>query len=262
MRSIEVQRYENPEHTLAEVLLTARVTDDGELLAHGEARFTRGRWQLVTIGDPSPDALEAALRRLIEEAREEHATRVDWWVDPADDTTDAIAEALGLARDRALLQLRRPLPIEGLTSTLETRAFRIGEDEDAWLEVNNAAFAWHEDQSDWTIDDLRQRMGEDWFDPEGFRIHERSGRIAGFCWTKVHAEHDPPLGEIFVIGAHPDFQGQGLGVGLTLAGLDHLTRAGIRVVMLYVETDNVAGLKLYDKLGFEVHQRNQRYSLL
>ena len=68
---------------------------------------------------------------------------------------------------------------------------------------------------------LRARMAEPWFDPAGFLITQSDGHIAGFCWTKVHPT-DPPIGEIYVIGADPTHQGHGLGAALTVAGLEWL----------------------------------------
>jgi mycothiol synthase len=151
------------------------------------------------------------------------------------------------------------LPVEGPPPAVETRSFVVGRDEDDWLAVNNAAFDWHEDQRDWTRADLDERVDAAWFDADGFLVHERDGRMAGFCWTKVHDDEVPPVGEIFVIAVHPDFHGLGLGRALTLAGLRHLAQRGLGVGMLYVESDNDAALGLYRDLGFTVHRRRRRY---
>ncbi len=176
---------------------------------------------------------------------------------------DLMASMAGFTRTRVVLQLRRSLPLGppwDPYSPIEVRALRPGtSDEKAWLELNARAFAWHPDQGSWTMDDLQARMAEPWFDPDGFLLHERDGQLIAFCWTKIHDEEAPPVGEIFVIGIDPEFQGKGLGQPLTYAGFEWLASRGLTQGMLYVESDNQPALRLYDRLGFRVATTHRWY---
>jgi mycothiol synthase len=183
---------------------------------------------------------------------------VTLWAYGASDEDDRLAAGLGLRPVREVRQLRRELPVDEPWS-LTTRPFVVGQDEPAWLEVNNRAFSRHPDQGRWRLADLQAREQAPWFATDGFLLHERQGRLAGFCWTKVHADSDPPLGEIYVIGVDPDWQGHGLGRTLVLAGLDHLARRSLKVAMLYVEATNTPALRLYDDLGFRAHHVDRAY---
>lgn len=210
---------------------------------------------------PRPDADDAAelLVAALQAVAEHGGGLVRHWVRAGDPLTMAASEHLGLDVDRELHQLRRPLPV-GEPWELAVRPFMPGQDEAAWLEVNNRAFAWHPEQGGWSLDDLRARLAEPWFDPAGFLLHEDGGRLVGFCWTKVHRDVEPNLGEIFVIAVDPAAGQRGLGRLLALAGLDHLHRRGLEVGMLYVDGTNDAGMHLYTKLGFTVHHTDRTYT--
>jgi len=169
----------------------------------------------------------------------------------------ALAKSAGFIRFRALWQLHMPLtaalPAPAWPPGVSVRTFRPGEDEDEWLGVNGRAFAHHPEQGSWTRKDLEVREAEPWFDPAGFFIAERDGRMAGFHWTKVHpADGDGgvPIGEVYVVGVDPGQQGGGLGRALTLAGVAHLQRLGLTQVMLYVDESNTAATRMYTALGF------------
>jgi mycothiol synthase len=164
----------------------------------------------------------------------------------------ALARSLGLARVRALFQLRldfgAPLPEVVLPDGVRIRTFEPGRDEDAWLRVNARAFAHHPEQGGWTREDLLDREAEPWFDPDGFFLAESpDGALLGFHWTKIHPD---PIGEVYVVGVDPATQGTGLGRALTLLGLRHLHQAGLPAVMLYVDESNRAAVRLYESLGF------------
>ena len=183
------------------------------------------------------------------------------WVSSPAAGDDDIALAAGLRLGRDLLQMRVGLPLDVPMPELAWRPFEPGTDDAAWLEVNNRAFDWHPEQGGWTADILDEHMSEPWFDPPGFLLHERDGRLAAFCWTKVHRDQDPPLGEIYAIAVDPDFHGAGLGRAITVAALDWLHRErGITIGMLYVDSANEPAVRLYERLGFTVHHIDRAYA--
>lgn len=212
----------------------------------------------IDLDPDHPDVAEAVTEVEAARARTPPGLRPVLWARPDTGLGTTVADRLGLRLIRTVLQLRRPLPV-GESATIPVRPFRPDDPSDVarWLEVNNRAFAWHPEQANQTPESLAARMAEGWFDPEGFLVHERDGRMVGFCWTKVHAEADPPLGEIYVIGVDPEVEGRGLGRQLVLAGLDHLASRGLTVGMLYCEADNDRALRLYDHLGFRVHSADR-----
>ncbi|MEC5199078.1 mycothiol synthase [Arthrobacter sp. PL16] len=141
-----------------------------------------------------------------------------------------------------------------LPAGVALRAFVRGQDEEAWLAANAAAFAHHPEQGATTRADLEARMDEDWFDADGFllAVREADGVLLGFHWTKIHPAigAHPAMGEVYVVGVTPGAQGTGLGKALTIAGIEYLHRKGLQAIMLYVDADNTAAVALYRKLGF------------
>jgi mycothiol synthase len=184
----------------------------------------------------------------------------------------ATAAALGLVTVRELLQMRRPLadlPPVSVPDGVRITTYSGPPDDAELLRVNNAAFAWHPEQGGWTEAELAERRSEPWFDPAGIflAVDEQTGTLLGFHWTKVHAAprgevHAADLGEVYVVGVDPAAQGRRLGGALTLIGLHHLAdRLPGGAVMLYVEADNSAAVKTYQRLGFEVFSVDAAYAV-
>lgn len=184
------------------------------------------------------------------------------------DAARATASALGLTAVRELWQMRRSL--SALPPLSDAPGVRLttypgSEVDTELLRVNNAAFHWHPEQGGWTPADVDERRGESWFDPAGlFLAYDAADlageRLLGFHWTKIHPGSG--LGEVYVVGVGPDAQGRGLGALLTLAGLHYLAdRLGTDgTVLLYVEADNTAAVKTYQRLGFELYSADVAYA--
>ncbi|MFI2509179.1 mycothiol synthase [Streptomyces sp. NPDC018972] len=188
--------------------------------------------------------------------------RLRVWAHGGHSAARHLAQVLGLTLFRELRQMRRPLadldlPDPVLPDGVTVRTFVPGRDDAAWLAVNAAAFAHHPEQGSLTQRDLDDRKAEAWFDPEGFFLAEKEGRLVGFHWTKVHAAER--LGEVYVLGVSPDAQGGGLGRSLTTIGLRHLAGRGLPTAMLYVDADNKAAVSVYERLGFVTYETDLMY---
>jgi mycothiol synthase len=249
------------------VHLIAR-TPDGQLVGYAHVDTTD------VVQGPSAELCVHPLRRrrglgrdlvLGAMAAADHADpagRLRLWAHGDHPSANALALSLGFARFRVLYQMRRslftPVATPELPDGVRLRPFEVGRDDEAWLRVNQRAFAHHADQGVWTLADLQVRLAEPWFESAGFLLAERlyDEALLGFHWTKVHGahgsgEHDhAPIGEVYVLGVDPDAAGLGLGRALTLAGLRHLRDRGLDQVMLYVDEDNRPAVKLYQALEF------------
>ncbi|CAN5404579.1 mycothiol synthase [soil metagenome] len=134
---------------------------------------------------------------------------------------------------------------------------------DAWVELNARAFAGHPEQGAVTRADLDTLMHEKWFDPDDVLLAWDGDKLVGYCWLKVEHDQDDAgtnsIGEFYVVGVAPEWQGRGLGRQLVAAGLARLAERGIREANLYVEGDNAAALRLYRSFGFDQHSIDVQY---
>ncbi|MEU4559877.1 mycothiol synthase [Actinoplanes sp. NPDC023936] len=190
---------------------------------------------------------------------------LSFWAHGDDPGAAIFASRNGFARARVLWQMRRPLleplPTVPLPEGVTLRAFRPGQDEQAWLDINARAFAHHPEQGKWTMADLLAREDEPWFDSEGFLLAVSGDDLVGFHWTKIHpaSGSDPAIGEIYVLGVDPAGHRRGLGAALSVAGLRHLAGRGLTISNLYVDESNEAAVKLYRRLGYDVYKTDISY---
>ena len=232
------------------------VVRDGEGLA-GYARLDDGSAEGVVHPDRRRRGVGTALLRQLIDVAGDRPLSV-WAHGDLPGSAELLAPH-GFERARVLVQMRRDLagvdpdPRPQLPDDVRVVPFRPGRDEEAWLQVNAAAFAHHPEQGRMTLEDLRLREAEPWFDPEGFLMAWRGDQLLGSHWTKVHPAGDvapEPVGEVYVLGVAPEAQGLRLGRALTDLGLAHLRSRGLAEVLLYVEEDNAAAVHLYESRGF------------
>lgn len=206
---------------------------------------------------------------MIRAALDRSGGRNRFWAHGTLEPARATAAALTLTAVRELMQMRRSLrdlpPAPG-SEGVRIRGYAGPADDAELLRVNNAAFSWHPEQGGWSLADIDERRGEAWFDPDGLFLafDAASDRLLGFHWTKVHTDGAGRIGEVYVVGIDPDAQGRGLGRTLTLVGLEHLAQrladAEDPAVLLYVESDNTAALRTYERLGFTVYSTDTAYA--
>lgn len=207
---------------------------------------------------------------LITATLEETGGDRSFWAHGTLPAAKAVAAALKLTPVRELLQMRRSLhdvPDVEVPAGVQLRSYAGPADDAELLRVNNAAFAWHPEQGGWTDADIAERKAEAWFDPDGLFLAysadaDNGGQLLGFHWTKVH-DGAERIGEVYVVGVDPAAQGKRLGHTLTVAGLQYLARQLADVtdpaVMLYVESDNTAAVRTYERLGFTVYSSDTAY---
>jgi mycothiol synthase len=251
--------------------LVARRTGDAEVIgyAHLDMRSPdTASAHLVIHPAHRGCGLGAALvSRLVDVATTSSAgsdSRLRAWSHGNHPAAAALAQTLGWYRVRDLFQMRltldTPIADPAYPPGIEVRPFVPGRDDDAWVEVNAAAFSHHPEQGRLTLDDLRQRERQPWFDPAGIFLAVRGDEVIGSHWTKVHVDDDgiPEIGEVYVIGIDPKEQGSGIGKALTLTGLRYLRDRGLDV-MLYVDADNQAAVAVYERVGFTVSRVDVMY---
>lgn len=81
------------------------------------------------------------------------------------------------------------------------------------------------------------------------------GKIVGFAVSRMAADE----AEILSIAVAASHRGRGLSNNLLLTHLGHLAGRGVRTVFLEVEENNQPARRLYQRAGFAIAGRRERY---
>ena len=243
-----------------------RLVGYAHTITFGEGAERRVSCEVVVHPDARRRGIGARLiARVIEHAESQAARQLDVWAYNDSPVSKHFAERFGLTAGRQLMHMHRhpgEPPYIATPDSASIRAFMRGVDEQALLDLNNHIFEGHPENGAWTMDDVMARTAQPWFRTDDVLMLEVDGRLAGFCWLKVEERGDEGyIGEIYVIGTAPEYQGMGLGRFLLSRALSHLHERDVVAVAVYVDQSNTRGVALYWSLDFHHHHVDVCYSL-
>ncbi|MFH1638966.1 MAG: GNAT family N-acetyltransferase [Chloroflexota bacterium] len=144
----------------------------------------------------------------------------------------------------------------------EFRHFRQGE-EDKLVRVQNRSFAGSWGFQPNTVEEIIYRVNLGDYSPDDIILSCDRDRITGYCWTRItQASPNGKKGQIFMLGVDPGYRGMGIGRGILRAGLSHLKKKSLQVVVLTADSENTAACRLYRSLGFRIESSSLWYEKL
>lgn len=242
-----------------------RLTGYAHTVTYGDGDTRRASCEFVVHPDHRRRGVgRLLLAQAIMHANSQNARELELWAYNDTVASRRIAAQFGFLPRRRLLHLHKHMDVPVTSAAREgatIRAFRPGDDDAAWLELNNRIFAGHPENGAWTLDDLHARMAQPWFDARDLLMLEAGGATVGFSWLKIEERPDEGrVGEVYIIGTAPETRGRGLGRYLLGESMAHLARRKADVAAIYVEEANTAALALYESNGFHYHHVDVCYA--
>ena len=179
----------------------------------------------------------------------------------------ALLEAHGFDLIRHFFLMRRTglgeVPLEPLPAGLELRPVTVGQHRRIW-EAECEAFQDHWGAHTYTDHDFQVTFSQSALDTALWAVawdgDEVAGVVQGWIWREENEATGIDRGWLEKISVRRPWRQRGLGRALTAAGLARLRDAGMTEAMLGVDAQNpTRALGLYERLGFEVHQRSAVY---
>ncbi|NOZ28532.1 MAG: GNAT family N-acetyltransferase [Chloroflexi bacterium] len=198
------------------------------------------------------------LRRLIGLARREGVRVLDVPVVPRIQAAVALLIGAGFRRVRYWWEMvwvgRVPPPAPDPPPGVRLRTYHPGQDAQAWLALDAAAFSRHWGATPLTPEDVAALADRPDFDPDGLWFAEVDGKLVGQALARYNKQGPTllgmPVGRIDEVAVLPAYRGRGIGRALVLAAMNYLWSRGCRVIELTVDGENARARRLYDTLGF------------
>lgn len=184
-------------------------------------------------------------------------------VDSANTDSLEAFERAGLREARRFWRMERVLS-DNLTPSiflpgLETRAYRVGDDDEPVRLAFNDAFSENFGNEEETPEGFQHFVRSRRFRPDlsVVAIDRDNGQVAGFNLVVVNDRENDRMGTrngmIDILGVLREYRRQGLGEALLLQGMRNLFAAGLNCAVLYCDSENGTGAtRLYFRNGFEV----------
>ena len=118
-------------------------------------------------------------------------------------------------------------------------------------EAQNAAFGGQWGFSPNTVEQVNYAVHMSRTTPEGVALLMDGDDVAAYCSTQTVGQPPETAGSVFMLGAHPRYQGLGLGRAALLAGMRLLLERGVRTIELTVDEENGAARQLYESVGYQ-----------
>ena len=157
-------------------------------------------------------------------------------------------EAAGYKIVRAFQRMAIDANPQGLTHPELTIRKLDSSEAGLLMELQNASFAEHYNHSLNTLEEIQFMLDVENADKEVL-VAEADGRPVGYVWFTPKPDADN-LGGIKMIGILKDWRGKGFAKILLDSAIASLSRLGATKVWLEVDTNNVAGLRAYESIGF------------
>ena len=133
---------------------------------------------------------------------------------------------------------------------LNVRIFVEGEDEGAWLRIQNEAYKEFEDVVPDTMEDMELSKKSPNFDSSGMFIAELDGKPVGVVNAFVDRYKEEKVGSLRVLGVVPEFRRRGIGRRLLETAVESMRQRGMETIQGWTRECGVACKSLLEGMGF------------
>jgi ribosomal protein S18 acetylase RimI-like enzyme len=167
-------------------------------------------------------------------------------------------EKAGFTVTRRFNYMERPILQHSEDNSLPTgyewTHFHLGEEAE-WVNCINTAFKKHWGKRPTSLNEFSRWVADPAFDPTGVIGIRRNGVLVGVIYCEIDSSYVDytrrKRSMLWIIGVIPSERGLGLGEKLTIQGLNWSASNGMEIAALFVDSENLPAVTLYQKLEFK-----------